>query len=181
MTSQQTRPETTETGDHEADEFRFVAADGPEVQPLLEELELEYDTRYSDLIPEPAAVELARYAPELFAAPDGAFLVLLRGGVAVAGGAFKRYDEHTAEVKRVWTSAALRGQGLAGRVLAALESEARRLGYRAIYLTTGPRQPEAVRLYTRAGYTPQFDPTRPAEEIGIHAFTKALDADPEGD
>jgi hypothetical protein len=43
-----------------------------------------------------------------------------------------------------------------------------------VVLSTGPRQPEAVRLYLRAGYTPLFDVTRPAEEIVSHGFRKEL-------
>lgn len=167
-------------GDHvqqeSVDRFRRVSADGPEAKPLLDDLEREYDSRYGDLFEQPAATELSRYAPERFAAPDGAFLLLERDGVAIAGGAFMRYDDTTAEVKRVWTRSDHRGQGLAKRVLAELEDEARRRGYTAIYLTTGPRQPEAVRLYLGAGYTPLFDTDRPAAEVGVHPFTKLLSA-----
>ena len=40
-----------------------------------------------------------------------------------------------------------------GRViLAALEAEARQLGIARLLLETGERQPEAVTLYTRAGF-----------------------------
>lgn len=174
----------TDTHADTALEVRWVAADGPEVQPLLADLEREYDSRYSDLLPEPASVELARYAPELFAPPLGAFAVLLDEGAAVAGGAFMPYVEHTpdgdvehpdtVEIKRVWTAAAHRGRGLARRVLAELEAEAARRGFARIYLTTGPRQPEAVRLYTAAGYTPLFDTAATPEEVGIHPFAKFL-------
>lgn len=85
-----------------------------------------------------------------------------------------RFDESTAEFKRIWTHSDHLGRGLASRVLAELEAEALRLGYTQVYLTTGPRQPEAVRLYLKNGYTPLFDPAREAEEIGIHGFTKDL-------
>ncbi|GAA4672244.1 GNAT family N-acetyltransferase [Frondihabitans cladoniiphilus] len=156
-----------------ADEFRYVAADGPEVQPLLRDLEREYDSRYGDIFGG-AAQELSRYPAERFARPDGAFVLLVRDGVALAGGAFMRYDADTAEIKRVWTNADFRSQGLAKRVLAELEDEARRRGYAHIHLTTGPRQPEAVRLYLGAGYTPQFDTTLPADEVGVHPFRKSL-------
>jgi polar amino acid transport system permease protein len=177
-------PEQTTRPNDAADlEVRFVAADGPEVRPLLADLERENDDRYHDLLPEPAAAELSRYAPELFAAPQGAFVVLLQHGTAIAGGAFMPYsrgkgrdDVDTVEVKRVWTSPDHRGRGLAKRVLAELEAEAVRRGFARIYLTTGPRQPEAVRLYLGASYTPLFDIALPAEEVGIHPFAKILTA-----
>ena len=95
----------------------------------------------------------------------------------VSGGAFRRHDAVTAELKRIWTAASHRRRGLARHTLAVLEREIAARGYRRIYLTTGPRQPEAVRLYRAAGYTPDFDESLPAERIGIHPFTKDLDRD----
>lgn len=154
---------------------RIVHPDDALARPLLADLEREYDARYGvEVFGEAAAVELNRYPVESFVAPTGAFLVLLLDGAPVSGGAFMRFDERTAEFKRVWTRADLRGRGLARRVLSALEREAARLGYDRVHLTTGPRQPEAVALYLRAGYTPLFDPRRDAADIGIHAFEKAL-------
>ena len=59
-------------------------------------------------------------------------------------------------------------------VLAELEAEAGRRGARRVVLSTGPRQPEAVRLYLAAGYTPLFDLALGAEQIVIHPFEKEL-------
>jgi GNAT superfamily N-acetyltransferase len=142
--------------------------------PVLADLEREYDGRYGNLFGEPASVEIRRYPPELFSAPNGTFVLLVRGGIAISGGAFMRIDRDTVEVKRMWTHADHRGQGLARLVLAELEAEAGRRGYSTVVLSTGPRQPEAVRLYLATGYTPLFDATRPAEEIVIHHFRKDL-------
>ncbi|MEV4012437.1 GNAT family N-acetyltransferase, partial [Nonomuraea angiospora] len=84
-----------------------------------------------------------------------------------------RYDAATAEVKRVWTHPRHRREGLGRLVVRELEREAAGRGYRRIYLTTGPRQPEAVRLYLASGYDPQFDVAdRPAR--GPLAFVKDL-------
>lgn len=159
-----------------ADEFRYIAATDELARPLLAELELEYDTRYGDFFGERASTELTRYPAAEFAAPHGAFVVLLRNGSPIAGGAFKRVDDETAELKRIWTSAAHRREGLGRRVVAELEAEALRRGYSRVYLTTGPRQPEAKGLYLAAGYTPLFDTTAPSEDVGIHPFEKRLDA-----
>ncbi|MCG8928041.1 GNAT family N-acetyltransferase [Lentzea sp. CC55] len=79
----------------------------------------------------------------------------------MTGGAFRRHDAETAELKRIWTHSSHRRRGLARRVLLLLEAEASRLGHRRLYLTTGPRQPEARGLYLAAGYTPLFDVTVP--------------------
>lgn len=71
-------------------------------------------------------------------------------------------------------SANIRRRGLARRVLAELERLAAARGYRSVYLTTGPRQPEAKHLYLNSGYTPGFDLNADPETIGPLAFTKEL-------
>jgi GNAT superfamily N-acetyltransferase len=48
----------------------------------------------------------------------------------------------------------LRGQGVARRLLGALEDKARELGYAIARLDTGPAQPAAQGLYESAGYRP---------------------------
>ncbi|MEU6735707.1 GNAT family N-acetyltransferase [Streptomyces physcomitrii] len=147
-----------------------VAVSDPLAAPLLRELADEYTARYG---PE-AHRELARYPDTEFAPPHGVLLLLLADGRPVAGGAFRRYDARTAEVKRVWTHSAHRRRGLARRVLTELEQEAATRGYTRLYLTTGPRQPEAKNLYLTAGYTPLYDPTAAPEDIGPHPFEKEL-------
>lgn len=153
---------------------RLVSADDELAKPLLADLEREYDERYGEFFGEPASTELRRYPASDFAPPYGVFLLLLEDGEPVAGGAFKRFDERTAELKRVWTHPARRGRGIGRRVVAELEVAARHRGYRAITLTTGPRQPEAIALYLASGYTPRFDTSLPAEKVGIHTFDKSL-------
>ncbi|MFE5582996.1 GNAT family N-acetyltransferase [Kitasatospora sp. NPDC056531] len=150
--------------------FRRVALDDPLVEPLLRELTHEYVSRYGP----DAHQEMTRYPGEAFAEPHGVLLLLLEDGEPVAGGAYKRYDEHTAELKRMWTHSAHRRRGLARRVLAELERTAAAAGYRRLYLTTGPRQPEARGLYLAAGYTPLFDVTADPMAIGPLPFEKHL-------
>ncbi|SQC43131.1 N-acetyltransferase GCN5 [Klebsiella pneumoniae] len=81
-------------------------------------------------------------------------------GEIIATGAYKPKDRHTAEIKRIWTHRRLRQQGLAAKVVQELERRAVLAGYSHIYLTTGFRQPEAVKLYLSQGYEAQFDLTR---------------------
>lgn len=94
-----------------------------------------------------------REAP-MFEPPDGAFFVIRRDGRAVACGGIVRFDEARAEVKRMYVVPDARGLGLGRAILVALEDEARRLGYEALVLETGDRQPEALGLYRSSGYEP---------------------------
>lgn len=140
----------------------------PLARPLLDELSQEYRSRYG------SDAELRRYPAHEFVPPDGMFLLLLEDSLPVAGGAYRRYDASTAELKRVWTHSAHRRRGLARRVLRALEREAAQHGYRRIWLTTGPRQPEAKGLYLAAGYRPLFDLSTDPESVGKLPFEKRL-------
>lgn len=112
--------------------------------------------------------------PEDFAPPHGARVLLLDGDEPVAGGAFRRHDGRTAELKRIWTSSAHRKRGLGRRVVIELEILAAARGYRRIYLTTGPRQPEAHALYLASGYKPLFDLDADPETLRHLAFEKSL-------
>ncbi|WP_449276810.1 GNAT family N-acetyltransferase [Leucobacter sp. GX24907] len=159
-------------------EFAYVDYTDPLGDLLLKDLEREYDERYGlEVLGEPASVEINRYPAERFAPPLGAFLLLLHRGEAISGGAFMPYDETTAEVKRVWTRLDARGRGLARVVLTELEHRAAELGYGRIYLTTGPRQPEARALYLRHGYTARFDTSLTGEEIRKNNILLAFDKD----
>lgn len=89
----------------------------------------------------------------MFVEPDGIFIVVRdNGGTPVACGGVVRFDDERGEIKRMYVVPELRGRSLGRRVLDELEAEARRLGYSAIVLETGDRQPEALRLYLSAGY-----------------------------
>ncbi|HSK13760.1 MAG TPA: GNAT family N-acetyltransferase [Phnomibacter sp.] len=80
-------------------------------------------------------------------------VVVYDGEIPVACGALKQYAPGVMEVKRMFTRPAFRGKGMARRVLHELETWAKELGYERCILETGIRQPDAVALYTKAGYT----------------------------
>lgn len=155
---------------------RLVATDDPALAPLLEDLVVEYGTRYGERTPNVLLTEVP--VTDFDEAHGGAFVVLTDGEETVAGGALRRRDATTAEVKRMWTSNRHRRRGLARRVLAELEQVARERGYRRLVLTTGPRQPEAAALYRSAGYEPGYDLEADPETIGPLPFTKDLVAAP---
>jgi GNAT superfamily N-acetyltransferase len=126
-----------------SDLFRDVSPEDTDLQPVIDGLFGEYAARYGDYFSKDAEIELT----EWYLAPQGLFIVLERDGVIIATGAYKPYDPETAEIKRIWTDKTLRQQGLAARVVQELERRAVLAGYSQMYLTTGFRQPEAVRSW----------------------------------
>ena len=79
--------------------FRDVSPEDGDLQPIIDGLFGEYSARYGDYFSKDAEVELT----EWYLPPQGLFIVLERDGEIVAMGAYKPFDEHTAEIKRIWT------------------------------------------------------------------------------
>jgi GNAT superfamily N-acetyltransferase len=133
--------------------LRQVSLDDPQVPPLLASMADEYLARYG------ANDEMTRAVAPEFNPPSGCFIILLNGLITVAGGGFRRFDDRTCEIKRMWTHSSYRRQGLAGQLLAHLTDHARQAGYSRLILETGPRQPEAASLYAKLGLQriPNFD------------------------
>ncbi|MEP7169870.1 MAG: GNAT family N-acetyltransferase [Bacteroidota bacterium] len=80
-------------------------------------------------------------------------VVYYQNGTAIGCGAFKEYDKTTVEIKRMFVSPDLRGKGIGLKILNELEQWAAGLNYTAGILETGKKQPEAIALYKKAGYT----------------------------
>lgn len=155
--------------------LRFVAVsqDDPLAEPLLAELAVEYSTRYGGT-PAQTLAWLHSHPAHEFESPDGGLLIGLMDGQPVTGGAFQRFDDETAELKRVWTDSGHRQRGFGMALLAALEAEIAGRGYRRIYLTTGHMQPEAEALYRSAGYQRVTEPLPTDGTVCPIAFSKAL-------
>jgi len=120
----------------------------PRVRALVAALDAELLARY----PEEGDGFFALEEDEV-AEGRGAFFVAYAGEVAVGCGAIRALDATCVEIKRMYVVPEARGAGVARRVLAALEAEASSLGRTRVVLETGTRQPEAIALYRREGYT----------------------------
>ena len=81
------------------EQFRDVSPEDAELQPIIEGLFGEYAARYGDYFSKDAEVELTAW----YLAPQGLFIVLDRDEKIIATGAYKPFDERTAEIKRIWT------------------------------------------------------------------------------
>jgi GNAT superfamily N-acetyltransferase len=136
-------------------ELRPTSFDHPDAVQLIAEVQQVYVERYGG---EDATV----IDPREFDAPGGLFVVGYVGGEPVACGGWRKRNagesdalrDGDAEVKRMYVATAHRGKGYARAVLAELERTAAAAGLQRVVLETGTEQPEAIALYTSAGYTP---------------------------
>ena len=128
--------------------------DDPDVRRLADAQQAELRARY-DGGSEPGTPPSAADLTLVLVARD-------EDGTALGCGALREIADGVGELKRMYVVPSARGRGVATVVLAALEDEARGRGWTRLRLETGPRQPEAIALYTRAGY-------RPIDAIGVYA------------
>jgi GNAT superfamily N-acetyltransferase len=146
-------------------DIRPVPFDHPDAVKLNDEVQAEYDLRYGD------GGDATPLDPADFRPPNGLYLIAYDGlGVPVATGGWRRQDANgegnldgDAELKRMFVIEQMRGRGLARRMLAALEEDARAAGRLRMVLETGTKQPEAIALYTSSGY-------EPCERFGYYRF-----------
>jgi len=126
----------------------------PDALLLIEEVQQEYVVRYGGRDDTPLD-------PMMFEPPAGSFFVGYLDDEPVASGAWRRRGDvetfgtiDTAEIKRMYVAARVRGRGLARAMLAHLERTAVEGGAGAMVLETATGQPEAIALYESSGYTP---------------------------
>ncbi|WP_091601161.1 GNAT family N-acetyltransferase [Micromonospora mirobrigensis] len=130
--------------------IRVHPFDAPESQALIRATLADLGERYGGTGDE-TPVDPAEFAP-----PNGEFLVAYLDGEPVACGGWRSHggSDDAAELKRMYTAPAARGRGIARALLAAVERSARESGRKRVILETGDKQPEAIALYTSAGYEP---------------------------
>ncbi|MCM2390011.1 GNAT family N-acetyltransferase [Streptomyces albipurpureus] len=135
---------------------RSVRYDHPDAVKLNADVQLEYIERYGDGDGDETPLDASMFDP-----PRGLYLIAYDDdGRPLASGGWRTQDHHEdgyedgdAELKRMYVIAEARGQGLARRLLTALEENARAAGRTQMVLETGDQQPEAIALYASSGYT----------------------------
>jgi GNAT superfamily N-acetyltransferase len=136
--------------------IRRVSFDHPDAVKLNDQVQAEYAVRYGD------DGDATPLAPSDFDPPNGVYLIAYdEYGSPVATGGWRTQDTNDegyrdgdAELKRMYVIEQARGNGLARRILAALEEDARAAGRLRMVLETGDKQPEAIALYLSSGYEP---------------------------
>ncbi|WP_294210202.1 GNAT family N-acetyltransferase [uncultured Chryseobacterium sp.] len=79
-------------------------------------------------------------------------VVIYVENIPAACGAFKKWDDSTAEIKRMYTHPDFRKRGLATVIVRELEIWAKELNYTSAILETSLQQNEAISVYEKSGY-----------------------------
>lgn len=155
--------------------IRPIPYDHPDAAKLDAAVQLEYAARYGEGDDTPLD-------PGMFVPPRGLYLLAYdTEDRPVASGGWRTQDTNDmgyadgdAELKRMFVASEARGLGLARRILAALEEDARAAGRTRMVLETGTAQPEAMALYASSGYElcPKFGYYRDYESS--RCFAKRL-------
>ena len=85
--------------------------------------------------------------------PNGAFLVAWSDDLPIGCVSLRPLEPGVGEVKRLWVHPTARGQGLARRLMRALETRARDMGMTRLQLDTNTALSDAVALYRSDGWT----------------------------
>jgi GNAT superfamily N-acetyltransferase len=129
-------------------ELRRADVTSSVARALIDALNRELDERY----PEEGA-NFFHLDPDEVSEGCGAYFIAYIANEPVGCGAVRRIGHDVAELKRMYVAPTARNRGVGRQILDALEAIARQLGATRLVLETGVRQPEALALYSRAGFT----------------------------
>ncbi|MBL3558144.1 MULTISPECIES: GNAT family N-acetyltransferase [Marinobacter] len=142
-------------------------SDSRELRRLIHEYAdwLGIDLSYQDFEGEMANLEA------LFSLPSGQYTFAMVGSCVAGGVGFRRIDEHTAEVKRLYVRPDQQGKGIGRSLMENLFLKLKSLGYSRLVLDAVPPTRKAQALYERMGFTeiePYFH--NPVPETKFYAF-----------
>lgn len=119
--------------------------DQPEVLRFLASA----DERSSSLYPAESRHGLSLSA---LLAAEVRFFVARREGWPLGCGGYMLLPERSAEMKRLFVDPAVRGEGVGGAIVQAIEESSAKEGIRTLFLETGVKSHEAIRLYKHFGF-----------------------------
>ena len=147
-------------------EIRLVDAENADFLALVQQL----DEYYFEVVGE-VHRRYAKYNdPHLL----DARMVAYQDGKAVGCGAWKKKDDQTAEIKRIFVSKDFRRQGVASALIGALEQDAAAHGYTRAILETARTTDDSAALYHKLGYQEIAYYGSPAGAENCRCFEKAL-------
>lgn len=97
-------------------------------------------------------VREAQQLPSVYGPPRGLTLLARLGAVVCGGGAYRRLDDGSCEMKRLFVRGGFMGRGIGRRLAEALTNAAREDGCRLVRLDTASLMTEAIAMYRSLGF-----------------------------
>jgi len=134
-------------------DFQWVTSCNPDFNTLTEELDQFFRSKLGD----EKQSEFDSYNQKDTLTK---MMVIYQDNQPVACGALKIHPDQSAELKRIYVRRDFRHNGIARKMIGALEEKAVHLGCTRMLLETNPAFSDAVALYARLGYekTENFGP-----------------------
>ena len=126
--------------------IRQIAFDDPASVALRQAQQDEIAVRYGTPDSEPGVKPSAADMTVFFVAFDD-------DGEPLGCGGLRQLDDDHGEIKRMYVRPESRGSGVSTAIIHELEAHALANGWHRLVLETGDRQPDAIRFYSREGYT----------------------------
>ena len=147
-------------------EIRFVDAENADFLALVQQL----DEYYFQVVGE-VHRRYAKYNdPHLL----DARMVVYQEGEPAGCGAWKKIDEQTAEIKRIFVAPDFRRQSVASKLICALERDAAAHGYTRAILETARTTDDSAALYHKLGFREISYYGSPAGAENCRCFEKML-------
>jgi GNAT superfamily N-acetyltransferase len=132
--------------------YERTTSSNPDFNSLVKKLNAELWERYGET--------QALYDGHNHVDDNRTVIIAYENSTAIGCGCFKQYDDAAAEIKRMFVTREKRGQGVATGLLRELCQWAGENGFHKVILETGSKQPEAIHLYQKQGFsiTPNYPP-----------------------
>jgi GNAT superfamily N-acetyltransferase len=121
---------------------------GEDAARLISRLSAELAATY----PEDGSAGAGAFDPAEATGPEGRFLIAWLDGNPVGCVALRRVGPDVAEFKRLYVEPVARSLGISRQILAALEEQAKEMGFSRVLAETGLRQPRSLGLLKSASY-----------------------------
>jgi putative acetyltransferase len=121
-----------------------TTSDNEDFRLLITELDKELRSRYQE--------KQAIYDQYNIIENNPNVVIAYREELPVGCGCFKKFDDRSVEIKRMFVRPEYRGQKIAASILQQLENWAIELNISGTVLETGIKQPDAIHLYRKSGY-----------------------------
>lgn len=126
--------------------------DNPDFKELISELDVYLNGQYGE--------RQSQY--DAFNGIDtlDAVVIASEGETPIGCGAYKKFDDKSVELKRMFVKPDFRTSGVGSLLLTELENWAVEDGYESCVLETGDNQPEAIQFYKKHNYAviPNYPP-----------------------